>query len=54
MRQLGISEGRYHGESTFYGKDGRDMQDHERVVIPGEDPVPHYNRGRTYIEPGNA
>ena len=51
MRQLGISEERHHGESTFYGKDGRDMDGGERVLIPGADPVPHYNRGRTYIEP---
>ena len=35
----------------FHTRLGRDMQDHEHVVIPGGDPVPHYNRGRTYIEP---
>lgn len=24
----------------------------DRVMVPaGEDPIPHYNRGRTYIEP---
>lgn len=30
---------------------GRDVLDIEHVVLPGEDPVPHYNRGRAYIEP---
>lgn len=30
---------------------GREMDPHERVLIPVQDPVPHYNRGRAYIEP---
>ncbi|MEU9208518.1 hypothetical protein AB0D27_11330 [Streptomyces sp. NPDC048415] len=37
---------RYH--ST---EDGREVDPHERALIPVTDPVPHYNRGRTYIEP---
>lgn len=32
-------------------RDGREMDQCERVILPGDDPVPHYNRGRTYIEP---
>ena len=30
---------------------GRQMGSWERVLIPVPDPVPSYNRGRTYIEP---
>lgn len=30
---------------------GREMTNWERVLIPVHDPVPHYNRGRTYLPP---
>lgn len=30
---------------------GREMRGDERVLLPVGDPVPHYNRGRTRIEP---
>lgn len=36
---------------TYYDKAGREMSPNERVILPAADPVPHYNRGRTYIEP---
>jgi hypothetical protein len=32
-------------------KDGTDLEGQDRVLLPCADPVPHYNRGRTYIEP---
>ena len=35
----------------YYAPDGREMDPHERVLLPTADPVPHYNRGRTYIQP---
>ena len=38
-------------ESTYYDRDGEELDAHSRVLIPVEDPVPHYNRGRTRIEP---
>lgn len=42
----------HEAEPTYHHvRDGREMDPCERVVLPGEDPVPHYNRGRTYIEP---
>lgn len=32
--------------------DGQDRERWERVLVPmGDDPVPHYNRGRTFVEP---
>ncbi|MDL5205099.1 hypothetical protein [Streptomyces sp. ALI-76-A] len=34
-----------------YSRDGEELDVHERVMLPAADPVPHYNRGRTYIEP---
>jgi hypothetical protein len=40
-------------ESRFYDRDGNEHQGWERVLVPrlGGDPIPHYNRGRTFIEP---
>ncbi|MFJ2279282.1 hypothetical protein ACIOEZ_34600 [Streptomyces sp. NPDC087866] len=34
-----------------YSRNGVELDPVERVLIPTIDPVPHYNRGRTYIEP---
>lgn len=31
--------------------DGATLTENDYVFIPGADPVPHYNRGRTHIEP---
>lgn len=39
------------GYETTYYKDGDELGPADRVFIAGTDPVPHYNRGRTYIEP---
>lgn len=30
---------------------GEEYESWERIVYPKRDPVPHYNRGRTYVEP---
>lgn len=35
----------------YYDADGDELDEHGRVLIPVADPVPHYNRGRTRIEP---
>lgn len=34
-----------------YHRDGEELDPHSRVLVPAADPVPNYNRGRTYIEP---
>lgn len=34
-----------------YSRDGMELDACERVLIPTIDPVPHYNRGRTRVEP---
>lgn len=36
---------------TVWWKDGDELQGHDYVFVPGCDPVPHYQRGRTYIPP---
>ncbi|MFC8065444.1 hypothetical protein [Streptomyces sp. NPDC057293] len=36
----------------FHDRDGNQLDGHQRVLLPVVDPVPHYNRGRTYIQPG--
>ncbi len=40
-------------EPRFYDKDGTEHESWESLLVPrpGGDPVPHYNRGRTRIEP---
>jgi hypothetical protein len=36
----------------YYARDGREMDTNERVFVADlPDPVPHYNRGRTRVEP---
>ncbi|MEU9436560.1 hypothetical protein [Streptomyces sp. NPDC048252] len=34
--------------------DGNEVDPHRRVLLAVPDPVPHYNRGRTYVEPHPA
>ncbi|MFB7285472.1 hypothetical protein [Actinacidiphila glaucinigra] len=38
-------------DGPTYHHDGQELDPHERVLLPAADPIPHYNRGRTYIEP---
>lgn len=38
-------------EPLYYDVDGNELAGHDRVFVPGEDPNPHYNRGRTYLPP---
>lgn len=38
-------------QGPVYYRDGEELDPHSRVLIPCEDPVPHYNRGRTRIAP---
>lgn len=40
-------------EVRYYDRDGNELDDiaHVIVPLPGGDPVPHYNQGRTRIEP---
>lgn len=59
MERLGITsddigdteedEGAY-----YYDRRGDQHYCDERVLLPVEDTVPHYNRGRTFIEPAEA
>lgn len=36
----------------YYDADGNERGPDDRLLVPsGDDPIPHYNRGRTYIEP---
>lgn len=40
------AETRYHRR-----EDGAELDGHHRVLLRTADPVPHYNRGRTYLPP---
>jgi hypothetical protein len=46
----GVSERKWQ-EREYYLKDGTAVPGVHRVGIPVPDPVPHYNRGRTYLAP---
>jgi hypothetical protein len=41
-------------EPVYYDRDLDEVDADTRVVLPADDPVPHYNRGRTYVEPRTA
>ncbi|MFD9151540.1 hypothetical protein ACFWDF_30610 [Streptomyces diastaticus] len=41
----------HEADAPTYYRDDQELDPGERVLIPTVDPVPHYNRGRTYIEP---
>lgn len=55
MQRLGITAERdVDGEESpvYYDDDGGERQPDDRILVPyGDDPVPHYGRGRTYVEP---
>lgn len=38
-------------ERVYYLKDGTEVAAYHYVAVPAVDPVPHYNRGRTYLPP---
>ncbi|MGW6638511.1 hypothetical protein [Streptomyces cyaneofuscatus] len=38
-------------DSPRYFRDGSEVDGDDQILIPVPDPVPHYQRGRTYIEP---
>jgi hypothetical protein len=44
-------EEQHETEPTYSDEYGNEVGPHERVLIPTTDPVPHYNRGRTLLEP---
>lgn len=59
MEQLGITSDDIgdteEDEGAFYyDRCGDQHYRDERVLLPVEDPVPHYNRGRTFIEPAEV
>lgn len=52
MARLGVQRSEEAGGDVYF--DGGDEHEpYERVMVPiGADPIPHYNRGRTYLPPG--
>ncbi len=40
--------------TEYYDRSGRAHRPADRALVPVADPVPHYNRGRTYVAPGGA
>jgi hypothetical protein len=37
-----------------YWRDGQELNPEDLVLLPGTDPIPPYNRGRTYLPPFDA
>lgn len=48
-----VHPGNPDGAPTYH-RDGEELDAQARVLLPTVDPVPHYGRGRTYIEPRTA
>lgn len=38
-------------DGPTYSRDGAEVHGSDTVLLPAVDPVPHYNRGRTRVEP---
>ncbi|MCX4681663.1 hypothetical protein OG413_41415 [Streptomyces sp. NBC_01433] len=38
-------------DGPVYHQDGSELEPTHRVLVPAGDPIPHYQRGRTYIAP---
>jgi hypothetical protein len=59
MRELGITrvdipedvEGAAQEPNIYRDRDGIEHEGHDYLTTPTSDPIPHYNRGRTFIEP---
>jgi hypothetical protein len=53
LRELGYCIDWSNDVATYYDRLGNEIEhaDVYHVIVPKADPVPHYNRGRTYIEP---
>ena len=57
LARLGVTRSdddeNYEGELVFWDRDGDEHEPWERALVPlpAGDPVPLYNRGRTFIEP---
>jgi hypothetical protein len=49
LKLAGVTESEEDPDVFFW--DGEELTHTSWVFIPGADPVPHYNRGRTHIEP---
>jgi hypothetical protein len=54
-KQIGVDRGDGDPDQRlYYDRYGTEHEGWERALVPtGRDPVPHYNRGRTYIEPAS-
>ena len=44
-------DGDVYEDCTYYDAHGNQLDSTDRVLIPVEDPIPGYNRGRTYLPP---
>lgn len=38
-------------ETTYYDRDGNELNEVGRVAVPAGEPIPHYQRGRERVEP---
>jgi hypothetical protein len=51
-RLLDVQVDEHDGDEHYYDRRGDEHSAHDRVQVPtGADPIPHYNRGRTFVEP---
>lgn len=41
-------------ETLYVTRDGDEIDGYQYVFVPGDEPVPHYSRGRTYLPPASV
>lgn len=51
LKVAGITEAEENAE-FYHDAEGNELTGNDYAFLPGRDPIPHYNRGRTYIQPG--
>lgn len=52
LKKHGLTAQKTMGKTLYFDADGNEYESWESCVpIPTEDPIPHYNRGRTFIAP---
>lgn len=51
LRRLGVHRSEENDGVRYFDARGHEHGEYDRVLVPADDPVPHYNRGRTFVAP---
>lgn len=51
LRRLGVQRSEEDDGDRYFDARGDEHGGYDRVLVPTNDPVPHYDRGRTFVAP---